>query len=37
MKTKTTLKRSVQKMLDVKAAMKKAIEDQKKTKEKPLA
>lgn len=35
MKTKTTLKRSVQKMEAIKAAMRKAIDKQKKGKEKP--
>jgi hypothetical protein len=35
MKTKTSLKRSVQKLTAIKDAMRKEIEDQKKAKEKP--
>jgi len=35
MKTKVSLKRSVQRMEAIKKAMRKAIEDQKKNKEKP--
>lgn len=34
MKTKTSLKRSVQKLEEIKAAMRKEIEEQKKPKEK---